>query len=148
VLTGRLFHALTIRSEKKEDLVEQHECRLYSLYGCPRVMPAGRVSKKSTEQIFYTVHRYPQQTDVHRARCVARAIAGETGSLDHAIMREVHQNSIVSRLVSGITSRNLFDVLEFSRAVQFWHLPIIASAAVFMVLSSCAAESHCESLLG
>jgi len=25
-----LFHALTIRSEKKEDLVEQHECLLYS----------------------------------------------------------------------------------------------------------------------
>jgi len=40
------------RSEKKEDLVEQHECHLYSLYGCPRVMPASRVSKTSTEQIF------------------------------------------------------------------------------------------------
>ena len=33
--TGRLFHALTIHSEKKEDLVEQHERRLFSLYGCP-----------------------------------------------------------------------------------------------------------------
>jgi len=40
-----LFHALTIRSEKKEDLVEQHECLLYSLYGCLRVTLAGRVSK-------------------------------------------------------------------------------------------------------
>ena len=40
---------------EKEDLVEQHECRLYSLYGCPRVMPAGRVSKKSTEQILMAI---------------------------------------------------------------------------------------------
>jgi len=51
---------------EKEDVVEQHECRLYSLYGCPRVMPAGRVSKKSTEPILMAIphlHRESKKQD-------------------------------------------------------------------------------------
>ena len=54
--TGRLFHALTIRSEKKEDLVEQHEF-------APR---APVLVSTRDQQVADDVHRQPGRDIVDR----------------------------------------------------------------------------------